>query len=145
MALLSYQLKLVGRFGRIFKNERLAKLGLNGREAEILLAVKNWPWRSQDEIAAELLIDKSGIARHLANLEDRGLVLRTVSPTDRRITQVSLSPEAEKLVEPIREINTAWSRFIGEALSPEENRLLHDALARAVQKGREELQGRKKP
>lgn len=145
MSKLTYHLKVVNRYGRIFKNELLQPLGLMSREAEILLAVSRKPGRSQDSIADYLLIDKSGVARCLSNMEERGLVVRTVSPTDRRVTLVNLSPEAEALVEPIREINRKWSDFVTAELSAEEEELLHKALESVCARVLEAQGRRKKP
>lgn len=145
MSKLTYHLKVVSRYARIFKNELLQPLGLVNREAEIILAVNRKPGRSQDSIADDLLIDKSGVARCLSNMEERGLVVRTVSPTDRRVTLVNLSPEAEALVGPIREVNRQWSDFVTAELSPEAEELLQKTLESVCARVHEAQGRRKKP
>jgi len=145
MSTLAYHLKVVSRYARIFKNELLQPLGLVSREAEIILAVSRKPGRSQDSIADDLLIDKSGVARCLSNMEERGLVVRTVSPSDRRVTLVNLSPAAETLVEPIREINRKWSDFVAAELPAEEEALLHKTLESVCARVHEAQGRRKKP
>lgn len=145
MSKLTYHLKVVSRYARIFKNELLQPMGLVNREAEIILAVNRKPGRSQDSIADDLLIDKSGVARCLSNMEERGLVVRTVSPTDRRVTLVNLSPEAEALVEPIREVNRKWSDFVTAELPAQEQELLQKTLESVCARVHEAQGRRKKP
>ena len=105
------------------------------REAEVILSVYRKPGRSQDDIAEDLLINKSGVARCLASMEERGLVVRKVSPADRRVTLVELSEKAEALVPQIREVNRKWSDFVTAGLSPEEQetflRILENVSVRA--------------
>lgn len=146
MGACAFQMKIMSRYARVFKNEYLQQLGLVHREAEMILSLARDPGRSQDDIAEALLIDKSSVARCLSNLEERGLVVRTVSPTDRRVTLVELSPEAVALVPKIREINVKWREFMMEELSEEERQIFSDAIEKIYQKVRVcAAERRKKP
>ena len=135
MSKLTYHLKVVSRYSRLFKNELLQPLGLVNREAEIIMSIRRKPGRSQDDIAEDLLINKSSVARCLASMEERGLVVRTVSPADRRVTLVDLSETAEALVRQIREVNEKWSEFVTDGLTEEEQavflRILENVSVRA--------------
>lgn len=128
MSRLPVTLKYIERYARFFKNKRLKELGLSNRQAEIILNLLHHPGSSQDDIADRLLINKSGITRQLTVMEEDGLVKRTVSPTDRRVTLVSLTQKAEALVPGIREINRQWADFMTEGLSEEEQELLGKVL-----------------
>ena len=128
MSRLSLALKTIERYARIFKNQRLDELGLVRRQSEILYALRRRPGVSQDEIAEELLINKSGVTRQLTAMEEAGLVTRSVSPADRRVTQVYLTEKAVALLPEIHRINEEWSEFITEGLSEEEQELLTRVL-----------------
>lgn len=128
MSRLPVTLKVIERYARFFKNERLKKLGLSNRQAEMILTVLKHPGSSQEEIADRLLVNKSVIARQLTNMEGAGLVTRTVSPADRRVLLVSLTPKAEELVESIRQVNRQWAEFMTEGLTQEEQELLNRVL-----------------
>lgn len=117
-------LKIIERYARIFKNQRLDKLGLSSRQAEILLSVLNHPGSSQEELADRLLIPKSGITRQLTAMEEAGLVTRSVSPTDRRVTKVELTEKAQPLVPEIRQVNRQWAEFLTEGMTQQEQELL---------------------
>lgn len=124
MSKLPGTLKYIERYARIFKNDRLKQLGLSSRQAEIVLNLLHNPASSQDDIAERLLINKSGVTRQLIAMEEEGLVTRVVSPTDRRVTLVSLTQKAQALVPGIREVNRQWADFMTEGLSEEEQELL---------------------
>ena len=128
MSRLPVTLKFIERYARFFKNRRLKPLGLSNRQAEIILTVTRHPGCSQDELADRLLINKSGIARQLASMEEDGLVARTVSPTDRRVTLVDLTEKSQNLVPGIREVNRQWADFLLEGLTEQEQELLTNTL-----------------
>ena len=140
MSRLPVTLKFIERYARFFKNERLRPLGLSNRQAEIILAVTRHPDCSQDELADRLLINKSGIARQLAAMEEDGLVKRTVSPTDRRVTLVALTEKSEALVPGIRQVNRQWADFLLEGLSEQEQELLTGVLENVRDRIRRKLE-----
>ena len=140
MSKLPVTLKFIERYARFFKNQRLKALGLANRQAEIILTVKNHPGCSQDELADRLLINKSGITHQLAAMEEEGLVTRTVSPADRRVTLVDLTEKTEELVPKIREINRQWADFLTEGLSEEEQALLGRVLEGIRDRIREKME-----
>lgn len=140
MSRLPVTLKFIERYARVFKNERLQALGLSNRQAEIILNLLHHPGSSQDDIAERLLINKSGITRQLTVMEESGLVTRTVSPTDRRVTLVNLTEKAEALVPEIRKVNSQWADFMTEGLSEEEQELLGRVLESIRSRIREKLE-----
>ena len=141
MSRLPVTLKFIERYARVFKNERLQGLGLSNRQAEIILNLLHHPGSSQDDIAERLLINKSGVTRLLTAMEEDGLVKRTVSPTDRRVTLVYLTEKSEALVPGIRDVNRQWAAFMTEGLSEEEQQLLQRTLESIRDRIREKLEG----
>lgn len=117
MPKLTYYLKVIERYSRMFKNARLGALELVSRQAEILTCVGGHPGISQDEIADRLLINKSGITRHLTVLEEKGLVARQDSPTDRRVSLVFLTEKGKALVPAILEVNCQWKDFVTRSMT----------------------------
>lgn len=143
MSRLTSALKTVERYSRLFKNDFLRELGLVSRQAEILLAVRRHPGSSQDDIADELLINKSGVTRHLMAMEEKGLVTRIQSPTDRRVTLVYLTDKAQEMVPSIMEVNRKWSDFITEGLTEQEQQLLLRVLEGVSRRVHENMEGEK--
>jgi DNA-binding MarR family transcriptional regulator len=70
------------------------------REYEVLLALSDAPDRRlrRVDLAAKVLLTQSGVTRLLEPLERRGLVGRTPSPEDRRVTFASLTEAGARLL-----------------------------------------------
>jgi len=65
------------------------------------------------ELAALLGLEISTVSRRVKALEDRGLVEREVSPTDRRAALLRLTPEGRSLFE---QLSASWRDMLAEVL-----------------------------
>jgi DNA-binding MarR family transcriptional regulator len=65
------------------------------------------------ELAALLGLEISTVSRRVKALEDRGLVARETSPTDRRATLLRLTPEGRALFE---KLSASWREMLTEVL-----------------------------
>ena len=63
----------------------------------VLLALKSGAAASQQQIADHIGIRGATLTHHLSGMEQRGLVLRTREPGDRRTQVVKLTDEGERL------------------------------------------------
>jgi MarR family transcriptional regulator, transcriptional regulator for hemolysin len=86
----------------------LLRLDIDRRVAPVNLTRIKWlalgiihrkPGLTQAEVAAELELGAAAVGRLVDRLEDRGFVLRSQSPDDRRAYFLSLTPAAERLVD----------------------------------------------
>ncbi len=76
MKILSKWISISARNGRIFYNRKLARLGLKSGEFLFVLCINDHPGFTQDQLAEELSINKSTVARAVAELIDKGFVYR---------------------------------------------------------------------
>ncbi len=67
-----------------------------------LQAVANEPGIDQRTLAGRIGFDTSTIAGVIDRLETRGLLRRQVSPDDRRVRQLALTPEGEALLHAVQ-------------------------------------------
>jgi DNA-binding MarR family transcriptional regulator len=99
--------------------QHLAGLGLFPGQELVLAQLWSTDGLSQKEISSRLGHDHSTIAKSVQRLERGGLVRRTRSAADGRVTLVELTDAGRALEQPVREI---WlqleSRWVG--LEPEE-------------------------
>jgi len=65
------------------------------------------------ELAGLLGLELSTVSRRVKALEDRGLVARQASATDRRAAQLSLTPEGRELFE---RLSASWREMLAEVL-----------------------------
>ena len=102
-----------------------------------LFAVCRAPGRSQEEIARELCINKSTVARNLNSLEEKGYITREFLPNDKR--QLAVYP-TEKMLAVLPEIKRAsldWMSLLSEGISPEELEIFNSVLERMQARARE--------
>jgi len=75
---------------------------------------------SQGEIAHNLNMDKSTVARALMKLGKAGFVRRERDSTDGRIVRVYLTDKAEGIKEPLFSVLSSWTHTLTDGLADEE-------------------------
>jgi DNA-binding MarR family transcriptional regulator len=84
--------------------------GLRSYHYRLLAALEEWGPRSQAELGRSTAVDRSDVVGVLGELEERGLVERSVDPSNRRRNIVSITPaglrELKKLDVVIDEIQS---------------------------------------
>jgi len=82
--------------GRAF-DEALASAGGSRPVWLVLLALKSGAAASQQQVADHIGIRGATLTHHLSGMEERGLVVRTREPGDRRTQVVRLTDEGEQM------------------------------------------------
>jgi len=107
-------------------------------QSQILFEVRRSGSPSMQQVAEELGVDVTTFSRQAKALEARGLLTRSVSPDDRRVTLLGLTGAGMKVLENIDQyMATRLERVFG-AMTPFEREtvvrslgLLNDAVAKA--------------
>lgn len=120
------------RCGKLYRNGALAKIGLEGGDQPFILHICHNPGISQEQIAKEIYIDKSGVARRLASLEKRGYVRRESDPQDKRVLRVYPTERVLEMLPSIRGTLAEWNGRILEGFSEEEKEQLESLLTRVM-------------
>lgn len=114
--------------------------GLSLTWYDALLHLNEAPDRrlAMNELAERVVISRSGLTRVVDGLEEAGLVRREPSHTDRRVTQVALTPEGRETLRqawPVhrRGIEAHFSGYVGQ----KEARTIVAALTRVVAAARQ--------
>ncbi|MCV2881397.1 MarR family winged helix-turn-helix transcriptional regulator [Actibacterium sp. XHP0104] len=113
---IGYHLSLAARLQERRLDGWMRPMGLTRTTWCILLAVANENLTRPSEIADFVGIDRTATSRALRQMEAEGLISRKSASTDRRMTEVSLSPKAQQLV------------IEGTPLAEENNSLITDSL-----------------
>lgn len=79
-------------------NLLLGELDLSLAQHEILVALRNRPGQTQQELSNRLMLVKSNASALIRKLEGRGLVRRTPDPADTRNKRVELTQAGQALV-----------------------------------------------
>jgi DNA-binding MarR family transcriptional regulator len=98
----------------------------------ILQTVRDLPGCDQRTLAGRIALDTSTTAGVVDRLEARGLLLRRVSPTDRRVRLLALTPAGELLLAQTLPGMQRTQERILEPLSPEQRRQFMELLQQLV-------------
>ena len=110
--------------------------GINAIHHSLVLAICREPGRSQDELAKDICIDKSGVARVLASLEEKGFVERKTDPENKRKTLVFPTEKLLQQISSVRKTTADWNRLVSEGISEEEFAVFQSVLFRIEKNAR---------
>jgi len=110
-------------------------LGLSTVEQEFLNQLaKRGGGRTMTDFAGALRLSKAGMTKLVDRLEEAGLVSRSPSPEDRRVTHVGLTAKGGRLVSRSREVLEAWvEENFGRLLEGAELDAVGDALRKVLE------------
>jgi MarR family transcriptional regulator for hemolysin len=96
----------------------------------VLLALKSGAADSQQQVADHIGIRGATLTHHLSGMEERGLVVRTREPGDRRTQVVRLTDEGERLFVALAGAAQAFDRRLRRGLKNDEIAQLDALLQR---------------
>jgi len=128
MSRFNSDLLAITRCARAFRSERMAKHGLKGFHTVYLSRICNNPGISQDQLAKNILVDKSTVTRQVAVLEESGFITRTPSARDKRVMQLYPTEKALALLPEIRKTVNEWDAIASGGLTEEELETLTELL-----------------
>ncbi|NQU71531.1 MAG: MarR family transcriptional regulator [Rhodospirillales bacterium] len=95
--------------------EECAAYSLTPVQYAVMTVLAHRPGMDQISIASEAAIDRTNVADVLSRLEERGIVSRQISPTDRRMKLAVLTDEGARIT---RDMEVAMQRAQDRFLSP---------------------------
>jgi DNA-binding MarR family transcriptional regulator len=109
---------------------RLAPLGLDPRQVMVLRRLAGDEGRSQQALGDALQIPPSRMVALVDALEQRGLLRRRPSPSDRRVRTLHLTKEGRRLLDQIMEISVEHEQQLSGGLQPADREQLLTLLNR---------------
>lgn len=131
----------ISRSQAVFRHSKISADDLHPAHYAFALGICRHPGRSQEELAKELCLNKSTVARALTVLEERGYVTRESLPNDKR--QLAVHP-TEKMLAVLPEIRRAsheWVDLLSEDIPAEELEVFSSVLERMEKKARQIIGG----
>jgi DNA-binding MarR family transcriptional regulator len=112
--------------------QAMASFEVSPAQLGVLLVVDANRGINQTRVGRALGIDRSTLVSIIDNLEDRGLVERTPSPTDRRSHALIMTRAGRKFVDELTPALEGHEAALSKSLTPAERRTLIDLLDRVV-------------
>ena len=127
----------ISRSQAIYRHSRVSAEDLQSGHYSFVLAVCGKPGRSQEDLARELCVNKSTVARNINSLEEKGYVTRTPLPQDKRQFSVFPTEKALDVLPELRAASAEWMMLLSEGISQTELDTFDSVLKRMQEKARE--------
>lgn len=126
----------ISRSQAIYRNSRITASDLNSCHYAFVISICRKPGRSQEEIARDLCLNKSTVARALNSLETNGYILRTPLPNDKR--QFSVHPTEKMLgvLPKVRKASAEWRDLLSEGIPESDMEIFNSVLERMEERAR---------
>lgn len=121
----------ISRAQSVYRNERLKDFCAS-HHAFVFAVCKN-PGRTQEELAKELCLNKSTVARVLTTLEEKGFVERKENKEDKRQFLVCPTEKMLSTLPLVREISNDFNQLITSGISEAEMETFYSVLSRIEQ------------
>lgn len=126
----------ISRCQAAYRNEKLKIKGLTACHCSFILLISRNSGLSQEEIAREICLNKSTVARTLAHLEELGYITRTSNPQDKRQILVFPTEKILEITPKVRSVSKEWNSLISEDISEKEMDIFYSVLQRIEDKAK---------
>ena len=127
----------ISRSQAVYRHSRISAEDLQGGHYAFVLAICRAPGRSQEELARELCLNKSTVARNLNYLEEKGYIERRSLPNDKRQLSVYPTDKMLSVLPQIREASFEWRTLLSEGIPQKELEIFNSVLEQMETRARE--------
>lgn len=131
----------IARLGAQYRGDAFAPLGLKAFHGSYLLQISANPGISQEQLARNICINKSNVARQAAALEEAGFIRREPSEQDKRVMCLYPTEQALEVLPQIRQVLHSWRSQLLTDISEEEQVLLESLLEKIKAKAEKVVEG----
>ena len=130
------RLNNISRSQAVYRCSRISAADLQSCHYAYILVVCRMPGSSQEDLARELCVNKSTVARNINYLEEKGYVTRSPLPQDKRQYSVYPTQKAQSILPQIRVASLEWLTLLSEGISRDELEIFDSVLQRMQEKAR---------
>ena len=126
----------ISRSQAVYRRSKIHADDLLGGHYAYVLAICKEAGRSQEELARELCVNKSTVARNLNLLEDRGYIERRPLPSDKRQFSVYPTEKMLAILPEVRAVSGEWMTLLSEGIPEAELEVFNSVLERMEDRAR---------
>ena len=128
------KINLISRCQGNYLAEKMKQTGVyHGHHGYVLTIARN-PGISQEALSAAMCVNKSNVARAVAQLEELGFVERRPADRDKRVLQLYPTEKLQLVLPQIRNDTQAWNTYLTEGLREEDMQQFHRILDHIVER-----------
>ena len=126
----------ISRSQAVYRRSKIHADDLLGGHYAYVLAICKEAGRSQEELARELCVNKSTVARNLNLLEDKGYIERRPLPSDKRQFSVYPTDKMLAVLPEVRAVSGEWMTLLSEGIPEAELEVFNSVLERMEDRAR---------
>ena len=130
----------IRRSQAVYRNNKISATDMQTGHYAFVLVICREPGRSQEEIARELCLNKSTVARNLNCLEENGYITRNPLPNDKRQFAVYPTDKMLSVLPEIKRASIEWINLLSEGIPQDELDTFDSVLSRMEARAREIIQ-----
>ena len=127
----------ISRSQAIYRKGKISANDLHTSQYAFVLAICRDPGRSQEELAKELCLNKSTVARALNSLEEKEYISRIPLSSDKRQLSVCPTEKMLAILPEIKEASLEWMTLLSEGIPQDELEIFDSVLSRMEARARE--------
>ena len=126
----------ISRSQSVYRHSKISATDLHSSHYAFVLAICRESGRSQEELAKELCLNKSTVARTLNSLEEKGYITRTPLATDKRQFAVHPTEKMLAILPEVKNTSIEWMSLLSEGIPQAELEIFNSVLERMQDKAR---------
>lgn len=123
-------ISIIERQTRVFTERHMAHANVGFPEQRILMYLTGNAPSNQERIARSFGIDKGSITKSVAKLEEKGLIVRTINPENKREKTIELSKRGESILDDMKAVYREWDEKMYRGITEEDKQALHRVLGK---------------
>ena len=127
----------ISRSQAIYRHNKISADDLQSSHYAFVLSICREAGRSQEELAKELCLNKSTVARTLNSLEEKGYILRKSLPHDKRQFAVYPTDKMLAILPEVKSASLEWMTLLSEGIPQDELEIFDSVLKRMEARARE--------
>ena len=127
----------ISRSQALYRHSKISAADLQSGHYAYALAICRQEGRSQEDLAKELCINKSTVARNLNCLEENGYITRKTLPNDKRQFSVYPTEKLLAVLPEIKKVSSEWMELLSEGIDQNELDVFDSVLQRMQARARE--------
>ncbi len=120
------------RCGRDYGRSIIKNLGINDTEYTICAFLYFYPDAPQDMISKSYMLDKTTVTKSLTSLEQRGLIIKSVNPANRRQNLINLTDAGKDLIKDAVNVYDDWVEKVTGSLTDTEQKQFESIMEKLL-------------
>lgn len=129
---IGFHLGYINREAHKYFTKEYDSINLNRGNVYILKQLYRQDGLAQNEISADLHLDKAGITRNIMKLIDLGIIEKRIDKKDKRKNRIFLTEKGKSLNEKFNNIFAKWESKITAGFTKEELEILKNLIQRMI-------------